>query len=105
MWTGIIFAVLGVLQLAQNFASRHDPAPPNSRLKLPVVSLLAVACIYLAASGTSRVVLSIAAAVLVVEIGMIIAGRNPWWMWGAFDKKEHDLRYTSAPPSDIDRPV
>ena len=36
-----------------------------------------------------------------VEIGFILAGRNPWWMQGAMDKREY-VRYTSLPPRDLE---
>ncbi len=100
MWIGLAL-FLSLAMGVKNFRRRHDPEPRNSRFKLPVTLLLLGGCIALAASGTEPVVFSILAAVMVVQIGFVLAGRNPWWMQGAMDRREI-ARYQSAPLPDLD---
>jgi hypothetical protein len=102
MW--IVMAIVGLLSVAQlikSFGTRHAPEPPNSRLKLPCMALLLAGCVGLAIDGSSPVLFSILGALVLVEIGFILAGRNPWWMQGAMDKREY-VRYTSLPPRDLE---
>ena len=103
MWIGLTVGVIAaIVQGSYNFSRfRGDPEPPNSRLKLPLMLLLLAVCIALAASGLSPIVLSILAVICAVEVGFILAGRNPWWMQAPTDKREH-VRYQSAPPRDLD---
>jgi hypothetical protein len=88
---GTIFAVVG---LSQSFPKRHAPEPPNSRWKLPLLILLAVTCVAFAVVGPWPVVWAALAVVLLVEIGFVLAGRNPWWMQGRLDRRGE--RSTSA---------
>ena len=102
MWIGCSVTVLiGVAQGIKNFRRRSEPEPPNSRLKLPLTLLALGGCVALAADGTEPIVLSILAAVLAAQIGFILAGRNPWWLQGAMDRRKF-VRYQSAPPHDLD---
>jgi hypothetical protein len=101
MWIGLTIGVIGaIVRGGYNFRFRGDPEPANSRIKLPFMLLLVAACIALAASGTEAIVFSILAAILVVQCGFVLAGRNPWWMQGALDRRA--VRYQSAPPHDLD---
>jgi hypothetical protein len=88
---GAIFALVG---LSQSFPSRHAPEPPNSRWKLPSLILMAVTCVAFAVVGPWPVVWVALAVVLLVEIGFVLAGRNPWWMQGRLDRRGE--RSTSA---------
>jgi hypothetical protein len=88
---GTIFAVVGV---SQSFPKRHAPEPPNSRWKLPSLILMAVTCGAFAVVGPWPVVWAALAVVLLVEIGFVLAGRNPWWMQGRLDRRGE--RSTSA---------
>jgi hypothetical protein len=102
MWIGIaITGIVSATQLVKSFRIRHQPEPPNSRLKLPFMILLLAGCAWLVVAGTAPVLFSILAAVVVVGIGFILSGRNPWWMQGAIDKRER-VRYTSLPPRDLE---
>jgi sterol desaturase/sphingolipid hydroxylase (fatty acid hydroxylase superfamily) len=76
---GTIFAVVG---LSQSFPRRHEPEPPNSRWKLPSLILIVVTRVTFAVAGPWPVVWVALAVVLLVEIGYVLAGRNPWWMQG-----------------------
>jgi hypothetical protein len=97
MWIGLGIGVLiGTAQLVRSFGVRHEPEPPNSRLKLPIMVLMLCGCVVLAIVGSSSVLFSILAVVVAVEVGFILAGRNPWWMQGAIDKREY-VRYSSSP--------
>jgi hypothetical protein len=84
----VIGAVLAVPQLVRSYRLRDRPEPPNRRLKLPVMVLLLGGCLALAISGIGTVVLSIFGVVAAVEIGFILAGRNPWWMQSPHDRHE-----------------
>jgi hypothetical protein len=92
--------LIGMAQLVKSFRMRHEPEPPNSRLKLPIMVLMLCGCIALVIVSTSSVLFSILAVVAVVEIGFIVVGRNPWWMQAAIDKREY-VRY-SSPPRDLE---
>lgn len=102
MWIGLaIGAFIGTAQGIKTFRTRHEPEPPNSRLKLPFFMLCFGVLVAFAVGGTSTVVFSVLATVCAVEIGFILAGRNPWWMQAPIDKREY-ARYQSAPPHDLD---
>jgi hypothetical protein len=102
MWISLVtVCVITTAQLAKSFSARHEPEPPNSRLKLPFCALALAGCVALAVVGIEPVLFSLAAAILVVQIGFVLAGRNPWWMRAAIDKREY-VRY-SAPPRDLER--
>ena len=102
MWIGLaIGALIGMGQLVSSFRARHAPEPSNSRLKLPIMILLLGGCVAVAITHTSPVLFSILAAVIAVQIGFVLAGRNPWWMQAAIDKREYG-HYTSPPPRNLD---
>jgi hypothetical protein len=97
MWIGLGIGVLiGGGQLVKAFLSRHEPEPPNNRLKLPIMLLLLGGCIALAVSDEFPVLFAALALLIAVEIPFILAGRNPWWMQAPIDKREyqssHELR-------------
>jgi hypothetical protein len=83
----IIGTIFAVVTLSQSFPSRHAPEPPNSRWKLPSLILLAVTCVAFTVVEPWPVVWAALAVVLLVEIGFVLAGRNPWWMQGRLDRR------------------
>jgi hypothetical protein len=88
MLTGIIIGgTFGVILLGQNFVRRHEPEPPNSRWKLPSLIISATACVAFAVAASWPVFWAILAAVLLMEIGFVLAGRNPWWMQSYLDRR------------------
>lgn len=94
MWIGLVIGgLVGGAQTVKAFARRHEPEPPNSRLKLPIMLLFLGGCIALGASGDFPVLFAAVALLIAIEIAFILAGRNPWWMQGAIDKRE----YQSSP--------
>jgi hypothetical protein len=90
----VIGTIFGVVGLSQAFPKRHAPEPPNSRWKLPSLILMAVICVAFAVVGSWPVVWAALTVGLLVEIGFVLAGRNPWWMQGRLDRR--DERSTSA---------
>jgi hypothetical protein len=102
MWIGLAIGLLiGGAQLAKAFPRRHEPEPANNRLKLPLMSFLALACAGIAALGIAAVLSIVLAAVCAVEVGFVLAGRNPWWMQSPLDKRA-ERRYASGQPRDLD---
>lgn len=89
------------MQLAKAFGMRHEPEPPNSRLKLPMLLVVLAVCVALAVTGAGAqaIVFIVLGAIVVVQIGYVQAGRNPWWMQ---DAKRERTRYTAVPPRDIE---
>lgn len=83
MWIGLVIGSLfAVATWSRAFPRRHEPEPPNSRLKGPVSALLIVACAVLAFVGPWPVVWAALALWGSVQLGFVLAGRNPWWMQG-----------------------
>ena len=81
MLTGLVIgAIVAVVGLSQSFSRRDEPEPPNSRWKLPLLILMAATCIAFAVAGPWPAVWAALVVVLLVEIGFVLAGRNPWWM-------------------------
>lgn len=102
METGVVIGAIfgGVFGFARTFPRRHDPEPPNARWKLPMLVVLTAICVVLAVISSS-VISSLFGAVLaasfVVQIGLVLAGRNPWWMQIRWERRRTQL--TSAPRS------
>jgi putative Mn2+ efflux pump MntP len=102
MWIGFaIGLVVGTPQLVRSFRARREPEPTNSRLKLPVTVFMLGVCLTLAITGTAAAFFSVLGSVFLVQIGFIVAGRNPWWMQAWTDKREN-VRYSSLPPRDLE---
>jgi hypothetical protein len=102
MWLGIAIGLaIGTPELVKRLARRHEPEPPHSRLKLPATLLLLVVCVALAALGEEPLLLAILASLFAIQVGFILAGRNPWRMQGWLDERERP-RYSSGPPRDLD---
>jgi Flp pilus assembly protein TadB len=102
MWIGFAIGLaIGTPQLLKRFARRHEPEPRHGRLKLPVTLLLLAACVALAALGVEPLLLAILASLFAIQVGFILAGRNPWWMQDSLDQRERP-RYTTDPPRDLD---
>jgi NhaP-type Na+/H+ or K+/H+ antiporter len=85
----IIGVLLAVPQLVRSYRLRDQPEPPNCRSKLPVMLFLLAACVGLAISGTAVVAVSIGGVLAGLEVGFILAGRNPWWMQSPRDRHEY----------------
>jgi hypothetical protein len=81
----VIGTIIAVVGLSQSFTRRHEPEPPNSRWKLPSLILTAAACVAFMLAGPWPVVWAALFIVLLVEIGFVLSGRNPWWMQGRLD--------------------
>jgi hypothetical protein len=102
MWIGLtIGGVIGAIQLAKAFERRHEPEPPHSRAKLPVTLVLLACTVALAVLGEQPILFAVLALILAVQLGFILAGRNPWWMQGRLDSRTEPRRF-SAPPRDLD---
>jgi Flp pilus assembly protein TadB len=102
MWIGIAIGLtIATPQLLKRFAHRHEPEPAHGRLKLPTTLLLLVVCVALAALGVEPVLLAILASLFAIQVGFILAGRNPWWMQDSLDQRERP-RYSSGQPRDLD---
>lgn len=89
----VIGAIVAAVGLSQSFPKRHEPEPPNSRWKLPSLVVMTVIGVVFAA-GTWPVLWAALIVVLLMEIGFVLAGRNPWWMQGRLDRRRE--RRTSA---------
>jgi hypothetical protein len=88
MLTGaVIGAIVAAIGLSQSFPKRHEPEPPNSRWKLPSLVVMTVIGLVFAVSGTWPVLWAGLVVILLVEIGFVLAGRNPWWMQGPLDRR------------------
>jgi fatty acid desaturase len=79
---GTIFALIG---LARSFPRRHEPELANSRWKLPVLIVMVAACLAFIIAGPWPGFWAALLAMLLVEIGFVIAGRNPWWMQSSLE--------------------
>jgi len=55
--------------------------PPNSRWKLPTLIVFIPICVGFAFIGLP-VLWAVLGVICAVEIGFVLAGRNPWWMQG-----------------------
>lgn len=88
----VIGTVIAVVRLSQAFRKRHEPEPANNRWKLPLLILMTAACVVFTVAGLSPVVWAALAMVLLIEIGFVLAGRNPWWMQGPLDHRARDRR-------------
>jgi hypothetical protein len=83
----VIGSVVAAIGLSQSFPRRHEPEPPNSRWKLPSLLVMTVIGVAFAVSGTWPVLWAGLVVILLVEIGLVLAGRNPWWMQGPLDRR------------------
>lgn len=102
MWIGIAIGLaIGSPQLVKRFARRRGPEPPHGRFKLPVTLLLLGASVALAALGQEPLLFTVLALLFTVQVGFILAGRNPWWIQSWLDEREPP-RYSSGQPRDLD---
>ena len=102
MWLGIAVGLtITTPQLVKRFARRHEPEPPHGRFKLPATLLLLGASVALTALGDEPLFFAILASLFAIQVGFILAGRNPWWMQGWLDERERP-QYSSGPPRDLD---
>jgi hypothetical protein len=102
MWIGLVIGLMGGgAQLVKSFARRGEPEPPNNRLKLPFMSFLGLTCVGIAAFGVAPVLFVLLAVVCTVEVGFVLASRNPWWMQSPLDRRKGS-RYSSGLPRDQD---
>jgi len=86
MLTGLVIGtIVAVVGLSQSFTRRHEPEPPNSRWKLPSLIVMGATCVVFTVAGPWPVVWAALVLVLLVEIGFVLAGRNPWWMQDRLD--------------------
>ncbi len=83
----VIGTIVVAVGLSQSFHRRHEPEPPNSRWKLPWLILLSASGVVLAVVGPWPVVWASLVVLLLVEVGFVLAGRNPWWMQSRFDRR------------------
>lgn len=85
--TILLFAVIGSgVGLASSWPRRQEDLP-NSPFKLPFFVLCVLVGAVLLVSGTAVILMSIGCAIGLVEVGMIVAGRNPWWMQSPLDRR------------------
>jgi hypothetical protein len=94
MWSQWIVGLGGglssVIGLVKSLRFRGQPEPPNRRWKLPMLIVFAAVFLAFAVIDGGGVVLgSVLTAILLVEIGFILGGRNPWWMQSPRDRNEH----------------
>ena len=95
MLTGLVIGtIVAVVGLSRSFPGRREPEPPNSRWKLPSLVVMAATCVAFTVAGPWPVVWATLVIVLLVEIGFVLAGRNPWWMRSGLDWRRQ--RSTSA---------
>lgn len=88
MLTGaIIGAIAAAVGLLRAFPKRHEPEPPNSRWKLPLLVFIVAICLVFMIFGPWPVFWAILAGLFLVEVGFVLAGRNPWWMQGNLDRR------------------
>jgi hypothetical protein len=90
----VIGSVVAAVGLSQSFPKRHEPEPPNGRWKLPSLLVMTVIGVAFAAAGTWPAFWTVLVVLLLVEIGFVLAGRNPWWMQAHVDRRRE--RRTSA---------
>jgi len=87
MLVGVVVGLIaGGIGLARSFPGRHAPEPPNNRWKLPVMTFMAALCGVLAFTGPWPIVWALLAAICLVEVRFVLAGRNPWWMQSPLDR-------------------
>jgi hypothetical protein len=102
MWLGFAVGLtIATPPLLKRFARRHEPEPPHGRFKLRVTLLLLAVCVALAALGEESLFFAILASLFAIQVGFILAGRNPWWMQDSLDKRERP-RYCTGQPRDLD---
>jgi hypothetical protein len=102
MWFALGVTVLvGGAQLIKSFRTRHQPEPPNNRLKLPTMLIGIVSSVALIVDGTWTVLFAVCGVLCALEAGFVLAGRNPWWMQAPLDRKAYE-RYRTGPPRDLD---
>lgn len=87
-------AIVAAVGLSQSFPRRHEPEPPNSRWKLPSLLVMTVIGLIFAVAGTWLAFWAALIVLLLVEIGFVLAGRNPWWTQAHLDRRGE--RCTSA---------
>ena len=88
MLTGLVIGtIVAVVGLSQSFPRRHEPEPPNSRWKLPSLIFMAAMCVAFAVVGPWPLFWAALGVGILVEIGFVLAGRNPWWMQGRLDRR------------------
>ncbi len=83
----VIGSVMAAVGLSQSFPRRHEPEPPNKRWKLPSLLVMTVIGVTFAVFGTWPAFWAVLVVLLLVEIGFVLAGRNPWWMQARLDKR------------------
>jgi hypothetical protein len=87
MVVGIVIGVFfGVWLLAYAFPRRHEPAPPNNPLKLPLGLLSFALCVVFVVKGVDSwlfIPLGVLAAGSAVPV---LSGRNPWWTQAPADR-------------------